>query len=71
MGLMDFTHTWERDRDPRWQRKDPMPTVTAEMVNTWSLGGFGHDSINAYAVVRAKIRRQRLRLLCSGARARP
>lgn len=54
--LMDFTHR----RDPearRWQAIEPRPTITAEQVNRWSLGGFGHDSINCWIAVEAKCKR--------------
>jgi hypothetical protein len=54
--LMDFTHTWTRE--DRWQPRDPMPVITAEQVNTWSIGpGLGHDSINCWVVVKAACER--------------
>jgi hypothetical protein len=54
--LHDFTHTWVQGDG--WQPKDPAPVVTAEQVNTWSIsGGFGHDSINAWVVIRAACER--------------
>lgn len=53
--LMDFTHTFARGEG--WKPVEPAPTVTAERVNTWSLGGFGHDSINCWVVVRAACKR--------------
>ena len=53
--LYDFTHTWTRSDG--WQPIEPAPTVTAEQVNTWSLQGFGHDSINCWVVVRAACHR--------------
>jgi hypothetical protein len=49
--LYDFTHTWVKGDG--WTPKSPAPVVTAEQVNTWSIGGFGHDSINCWVVVRA------------------
>ena len=33
------------------------PYPTPEQVNEWSIGGFGHDSINAWIVVKAKAER--------------
>ncbi len=53
--LMDLTHTWTRET--RWQPIDPAPVITAEQVNTWSLTGFGHDSINCWRVVDAACER--------------
>lgn len=54
--LMDFTHTWSRETG--WQPRDPVPTITAAEVNTWSLEGFGHDSINCHVVIEAKCERE-------------
>lgn len=54
--LYEFTHTWVKGDG--WTPKSPMPVVTAEQVNTWSIsGGFGHDSINAWVVIRAACER--------------
>lgn len=50
--LMDFTHTWSKETG--WVERDPKPTVLAADVNTWSLSGFGHDSINAWVVLRRR-----------------
>lgn len=49
--LYDFTHDWVKGDG--WKPKNPKPVVTAEQVNTWSLGGFGHDAINCWIVVEA------------------
>jgi hypothetical protein len=50
--LWDLTKTWtEADG---WKERDPMPTITAAQVNTWSIPGIGHDSINCSVVIRAK-----------------
>lgn len=54
--LHDFTHTFTRGVG--WQKKDPPVTPTAEQVNEWSLRGFGHDSINAYVVIKARCERE-------------
>lgn len=54
--LMDFTHTWSRETG--WVKKDPPVTPTAAQVNEWSLRGFGHDSINASVVIRARCERE-------------
>ncbi|NUL09054.1 hypothetical protein [Streptomyces lunaelactis] len=54
--LHDLTHNWTREDG--WQPKQPAVTPTAEQVNEWSLGGFGHDGINASVVVRARCERE-------------
>lgn len=54
--LYDFTHTW--DPEKRWQPKNPPVTPTAEQVNEWSLRGFGHDSLNAHIVIKARCERE-------------
>lgn len=54
--LIDLTHA----RNPetgRLERIDPPVTPTAAEVNEWSLTGFGHDSLNAYIVIRARCER--------------
>lgn len=53
--LYDFTHTWVKGDG--WQPITPRPVITAEQVNLWSLAGFGHDSINAWVVIRAACER--------------
>lgn len=62
--LHDLTHTWKKGEG--WQPIEPAPTVTAEQVNTWSLAGFGHDSINCWVVVRAKCQRDGQPETCDG-----
>lgn len=54
--LHDFTHTWVKGDG--WVEKHPKVTPTAQQVNDWSLGGFGHDSINAMIAVRARCERE-------------
>lgn len=54
--LMDFTHT--HSREAGWQKIEPPVIPTAAQVNEWSLGGFGHDSINAHVVIRARCERE-------------
>lgn len=60
--LMDFTHTWSKET--RWQKIDPPVVPTAAEVNEWSLRGFGHDSINASVVIRARCERDGERETC-------
>lgn len=60
--LMDFTHTWTREDG--WQPKEPPAVVLAADVNEWSLSGFGHDSINAMIVIRARCEREGVEDTC-------
>ena len=61
--LMDFTHEW---RDGKRQMRDPLPLITAEEVNRWSIDfGLGHDSINCGVVVRAACERLGVPEVCS------
>jgi hypothetical protein len=41
---------------------------SAELVNEWSKKGFGHDSCNRWICVRAKAKRQSIKLNCSKCR---
>lgn len=54
--LWDLTHHWTQEQG--WHPKDPFMVPSAAEVNTWSLKGFGHDSINASVVVRARCARE-------------
>lgn len=56
--LMDFTHTWDRDREPRWQAIDPPVIPLPEEVNAWACSGMGHDSLNAGVVIEARCQRE-------------
>lgn len=60
--LHDFTHTWIKGSG--WVKKDPPVVPTAVEVNEWSLHGFGHDSINACVVVRARCERDGMNDTC-------
>jgi hypothetical protein len=62
--LMDFTHDWNRETR-RWEKKTPPVTPTAAQINQWSLNGFGHDSINASVVIRARCKRDSQPELCA------
>ena len=54
--LIDLTHTWTQESG--WQPKEPAYVPTPEEVNVWSIsGGFGHDSINQWIVVKAECKR--------------
>ena len=53
--LHDFTSEFKPGTG--WIKRDPMPEITPEQVNAWSLSGFGHDSINQWIVVTAECKR--------------
>lgn len=61
--LYDFTHTWTKGVG--WQPHEPMVIPSAERVNDWSLHGFGHDSINASVVIRARCERLGVAEICA------
>lgn len=61
--LMDFTHTWTKGEG--WKEKEPAYRPTAEEVNAWSLGGFGHDSINQHVVTKAACERMGVPHTCA------
>lgn len=66
--LMDFTHHLvprEDGKGSRWEKTEPQPEVTAEMVNEWSIRGFGHDSINAGRAVEARCQREGVSDTCA------
>ena len=60
--LRDFTHTWSRE--DRWQLRVPAVVPTPTQVNEWSLTGFGHDSSDAWTVIRARCERYGAPVLC-------
>lgn len=53
--LFDFTHRFVPGKG--WEKIDPSPVVTAEMVNEWSKNGFGHDAINRWICVETRAKR--------------
>lgn len=60
--LWDFTRTWTAENG--WQ-KPAVPVVpTPEQVNAWSLSGFGHDSLNKSAAIRARCEREGQQAVC-------
>lgn len=61
--LVDFTHTWTKEKG--WKPKDPPYMPTAQEVNVWSLQPMGHDSINRWICVRAACKRQGIEVSCS------
>ncbi len=60
--LMDFTHAWSKETG--WVKKDPPYAPTALEVNNWSVGGFGHDSINQWIIVKARCAREGVSTTC-------
>jgi hypothetical protein len=60
--LMDFTHEFIPGEG--WKKLDHPVIPTAAKVNEWSLRGFGHDSINAYAVIKDRCAREGEPLAC-------
>ena len=60
--LRRFTHTW--DRDNGWQKIEPAVRPTAAQVNEWSIGGPGHDGINAHVVIEARCKREGIDPTC-------
>lgn len=60
--LWDFTRTWSRDEG--WKPKEPPYIPTAREVNAWSIGGMGHDSINAWVCIKAEAKRLGLSETC-------
>jgi hypothetical protein len=61
--LMDFTHTFSPET--RWQKIEPPVMPTPEQVNTWSIQGFGHDSLNAHIAIRARCQREGVSDTCA------
>lgn len=71
--LWDFTRVFIPGTG--WQDRDEPYRPTAREVNLWSLRGFGHDSLNAHIVIRARCEREGLSYTCgvcggSGSRER-
>lgn len=60
--LWDLTCTFTAGEG--WKRIEPAPHPTAAQVNEWSLRGFGHDSINAHTVIRARCEREGADFTC-------
>ena len=58
--LMDFTHDYKRGEG--WKKKDPVPVITAQMVNEWSLTGHGHNG--GYTVIKARCEKAGEEFLC-------
>lgn len=54
--LWDLTSRWTPETG--WQPVDPPVVPTPEQVNEWSLRSFGHDSVNASCVIRARCARE-------------
>lgn len=62
--LWSLTKTWTKADG--WQPKDPPVMPTPKQVNEWSIsGGFGHDAINAWIVIKARCTREGVPDTCS------
>lgn len=69
--LWDFTRVFVQGQG--WQDREEAYRPTAAEVNLWSLRGFGHDSLNANIVIRARCEREGVPYtcdLCGGAGCR-
>lgn len=64
-ALVDEGRLWylSRGRDGS-KGKTPPHRPTAAEVNTWSLTGFGHDSINASIIIKARCEREGVPRVC-------
>lgn len=60
--LYCLTHTCTRENG--WQRITPPVTPTPQQVNEWSMSGFGHDSSNCWAAIKARCGREGVDYLC-------
>lgn len=54
--LHDLAHTWTKDGG--WAPNDPPVIPTPAKVTAWSISSFGHDSINAHVVIKARCERE-------------
>lgn len=61
--LWSFTH--EYNEKDGWTKKEPAVVPTAAQVNEWSIGGMGHDAINAYTVIGARCEREGVSPKCA------
>src|SRR5207245_246637 len=60
--LWDFTRKFVPGTG--WQDRETPAIVTPEQVNEWTLRGFGHDSLNASVVIRARCEREGIQVAC-------
>lgn len=75
--LYDFTRTPRNDEQREivrkkiedggnsWLPESNGYTPTADEVNEWSIGGFGHDSINCYVCIKARCEREGVPYTCA------
>lgn len=67
-ALLEADRLWDltcRIGPNGWEDIDPKPVPTPQQVNEWALRGFGHDSLNASVVVRARCEREGVPVICS------
>lgn len=60
--LFDFTREFIHGQG--WQPKNPPYTPTATEVNRWNITTMGHDSINQYVCVKARVKKLGYELEC-------
>lgn len=61
--LMVLTHDWSRETG--WTEKSPEVRPSAREVNSWSLQGMGHDSINSHVVIAGRCERADQSMMCA------
>lgn len=60
--IVHFTHRSVPGQG--WVPIEPAPIVTADMINTWSLCGIGHDAINQHVCIKARCKREGVPVTC-------
>lgn len=69
-ALLDDDRLWDFTREvvpgKGWVKRENPVRPTAAQVNAWSINGFGHDTINAYVVIKARCERYCMPVTCSG-----
>lgn len=65
--LRDFTHSFDPKREgaDRWQKIEPPVRPTPAQVEEWNIRSFGHDSSNAWLVIKARCERYGMPDVCS------
>lgn len=60
--LREFTHDWTGKGG--WVEKTPAVKPVAAQVNEWALTGMGHDSINCYLIIKARLAKEGVSSTC-------
>lgn len=53
-----LTHRFDRDADPRWQRIEPEPVITAEQLNELAITNSLDGRVDPYAIIEARCARE-------------